>query len=176
MSADEGGLSLRADVLRDIFDQSFAAAPAVADDAFEGMLAIRICGDPYAVALTEVHGLFVDRKIVPLPGRSTQSMGITCLRTGIVAVYSLRALLGYPPADMPMRWLISAGERQGFALAFERLDAYARVPRSQFLTRATIERETHLRGTATIAGEQRSIISLTSIARSILNTSQRSNQ
>lgn len=173
MSAD--GLSLRADALREIFDQSFAALPVVRDDAFEGMLAIRVCGDPYAIALSEVHGLFVDRKIVPLPGRASQSMGITCLRTGIVAVYSLRAFLGYPAADAPTRWLISVGERQPFALAFEWLDAYARVPRSQLASAPTGEREGHLHGAATVAGERRAVISLTSIARSILTTSQRSN-
>jgi purine-binding chemotaxis protein CheW len=176
MSTDEGALSMRADVLRQIFDESFAAAPVIADETFEGMLAIRVCGDAYAIALSEVHGLFVDRKVVPLPGRSSQSMGITCLRTGIVAVYSLRALLGYPPSDTPARWLISAGERQAFALAFERLDAYARVPRSQILSAPATERETYLQGTAAIAGERLSIISLGSIARSILNTSQGSNQ
>jgi chemotaxis signal transduction protein len=174
MSAD--GLSLRADALRETFDQSFATLPIVGDDAFEGMLAIRVCGDPYAIALGEVHGLFVDRRVVPLPGRSSQSIGITCLRTGIVAVYSLRAFLGYPPVDAPARWLISAGERHGFALAFEQLDAYARVPRSQLLSAPASEREGHLHGTATIAGERRAVISLGSIARSILNASQRSNQ
>lgn len=174
MSAD--GLSLRADALREIFDQSFAALPVVADDAFEGMLAIRVCGDPYAIALSEVHGLFVDRRVVPLPGRASQSMGITCLRTGIVAVYSLRAFLGYPPVDAPTRWLISAGERQPFALAFERLDAYTRVPRSQLASAPDGEREGHLQGTATVAGERRAVISLSSIACSILTTSQGSHQ
>jgi purine-binding chemotaxis protein CheW len=167
MSGEEHELSVRANALREAFDNSFASQPAAAIDAFEGVLAIRVCGEPYAVALAEVHGLFVDRKVVPLPARSSESVGITCLRTGIIAVYSLRVFLGYPSAETPARWLISAGERQPFALAFERFEAYARVPRAQFLSVPAAGREGHVQGTATIAGERRPIISLRSIARSI---------
>jgi chemotaxis signal transduction protein len=167
MTGEESLISTRAQALRETFDRGFAHLAAAGGDTFEGVLTIRVCGEPYAVALGEVHGLFVDRKIVPLPARCSESMGITCLRTGIVAVYSLRAFLGYPPAEVPARWLISAGERQPFALAFERFEAYARVPHSEFLSAPATSRDGHIQGTATIGGERRSIISLRSIAQSI---------
>jgi chemotaxis signal transduction protein len=167
MIGEDNMISARAHALRETFDRGFAHIPAAAGDAFEGVLAIRVCDEPYAVALEEVHGLFVDRKVVALPGRCSESMGITCLRTGIIAVYSLRAFLGYPPVETPARWLISTGERQPFALAFERFDSYARVPRSEFLSAPQTGREGHIQGTTTIAGERRSIISLRSILRSI---------
>ena len=167
MIGEDAAISTRARMLRENFDSGFAHPPAAERDAFDGVLTIRVCGEPYAVALDEVHGLFVDRRVVPLPARCPESMGITCLRTGIVAVYGLCAFLGYPLTETPMRWLISVGERQQFALAFERFEAYARVPRSQLLPAPATGGDGHIQGTATIAGERRPVISLRSIMHSV---------
>ena len=176
MIGEENTMAARAHALRETFDRGFAIPPPQIDDALEGMLTIRVNGEPYAVSLSEVHGLFVDRRVVPLPSRFSESLGITCLRTGIVAVYSLRAFLGYPPVEMQTRWLISTGARHPFALAFEQFEAYASVPRSELLPMPPASRSKHIRGTATIAGERRSIISLNSIMQSISTAFSRSTQ
>ena len=51
-----------ADELRRAFDRSFAEAPGGAPeaDALESLLAIRVGGDPYALRLSEIAGLFAD--------------------------------------------------------------------------------------------------------------------
>lgn len=176
MTGEETVVSARAAALREAFDRGFALPPMVTDDVSEGVLTIRVGGEPYAVALREVHGLFVDRRVVPLPGRLSETLGITSLRTGIVAVYSLRAFLGYPPVEAPMRWLLSAGDGRAFALAFEQFDAYASVSRAELQFASTASQRAHIRGTVAIAGERRPVISLQSITRSISNTSSRSTQ
>ena len=165
MNGETAVLSARAGDLRRAFDQGFASPPAPADNEGEGVLAICAGGEACAVPLGQTHGLFADAKVVALPGRLPAFMGITCLRSGIVAVYSLRTFFGHPPAGEPMRWLLLAGGRQQpFALAFEAFDAYARLPPGAI---SVSGRGGHIQGSATIAGERRATLSLVSIAAAL---------
>jgi chemotaxis signal transduction protein len=111
--------------LRCLFDSSFAAAPS-STEPLEDLLAIRVGADPYALRLSEVAGLYVDIKIVPVPSPVAQLLGIVSLRSKMVPVYDLAALLHYPPAADP-RWMILAGALQPVGLAFETFDAHLQV-------------------------------------------------
>jgi chemotaxis signal transduction protein len=152
----------RADVLRETFDAGFAGAPMAQTDAGENYLGIGIGGDAYAINLSEVTGLFAGRKIVSLPARFIEIMGVANLRGQTVPVYSLRAFLNYPPADETLRWIVLAGPAVGFA--FDQFHFYARVTLEQI----SVGRggHGHIPSMAMIAGTQRPIISI----RSLLDT------
>ena len=68
-------------VLRRLFDDSFAAAATVESARLEGLLAIRLGSDPYALRLSEIAGLHAGVKIVPVPSANAQLLGIV---TGLI--------------------------------------------------------------------------------------------
>lgn len=115
--------------LRRQFDSSFAAAASPMTGLLEGLLAIRVGADPYALRVSEIVGLYVDVKIVPVPSPVVQLLGIVSLRGRMAPVYDLAALLHYPPAASP-RWMILAGASQPVGFAFETFEAHLQVPRA----------------------------------------------
>ena len=130
------------DVLRQAFDHGFAAPVRIdAEDAVD-LLALRVRGDGYAVRLGDVSGLLVDRRLVPLPATLPEFLGLTGVKGGVVAVWSLGALLGAgADHDFP-RWMIlvsGRGRGETLALAFERFDGHLRVPRAQLSERSPTE-------------------------------------
>jgi purine-binding chemotaxis protein CheW len=126
MSGDELGLLSRAASLREAFDRSFSeplqseAAPA------EEMLGIRLDTEAYALRLSEISGLFADRKVVPLPGTATAQLGIAGFRSEIVPVYDLQVLLGHPSIGST-RWLVLAAAAP-VAFAFAAQEGRLSVP------------------------------------------------
>lgn len=113
----------RADELRDAFDRSFAAAPAVDQRAPHELLRIELGGEPYAIALAEIRSLHVDLAIVPVPARAPALLGVVAVRGAIVPVYDLRRLLGLP-ATKPPRWAVIAGDS---AFAFDHVAGHFSV-------------------------------------------------
>jgi purine-binding chemotaxis protein CheW len=119
----------RAALLRREFDRSFAEAPQLEAERTEDLLAIRVGGDPYALRLSEVAGLFADRRVTPLPSPLPELLGLAGFRGALVPVYDLGSLLGYHRAEAP-RWLVSIAGGASAALAFERFEAQLRFPRA----------------------------------------------
>ncbi len=112
---------------RRAFDHAFALAPVTNAGAFEDLLAIRVAGDPYAVRVREIAGLVASRRIVPLPSRRDELLGVAGVRGSLVAVYSLGALLGYGADSAAPSWLALAGAPEALGLAFEEFEAFMRV-------------------------------------------------
>lgn len=114
--------------LRQEFDLSFAQAVRTQTTQLENLLALRIAGDPYAIRVADIKGLYTDRRIMPLPSPMTELLGVTGFRGQIAPVYDLAALLGYGRAASA-RWLIllrsSAGEP--LCLAFECFETHFSV-------------------------------------------------
>jgi len=81
--------------MRAEFDGGFALSPPVASDAQVEYLAIRVGGDPCALRLADLLGVYVDRKVVPLPSSVPSLLGIASFRGALVPVHDLRLLLGY---------------------------------------------------------------------------------
>ena len=120
--------------LRAEFDRGFALAPPVADDTREGYLAIRIGGDPFALRLADLLGIYVDRKVVPLPSSVSTLLGIASFRGALVPVHDLRLLLGYP-ARVEARWLVRV-RAAAIGLAFEALEGQFRASADGGVVRA----------------------------------------
>jgi chemotaxis signal transduction protein len=123
----------RAAELRRDFDHSFQLPVLLADGTDEPFLAIRVLGDPYALRVTEVSGLFVDRPVTPLPGPLPELLGIAGFRGALTPVYCLARLLGYETPEPARRWLATIADTRALALAFQGLDGHVRLPRGAVL-------------------------------------------
>jgi chemotaxis signal transduction protein len=125
VKAEEQRLTRASSALRDEFDRSFAEAPPSMATRTD-FLAVRIGGDPYALALADVAALHHDHKVVPIPSRAAELLGIAGFRGLIAPVYDLGALLGYGRAPA-CRFLFLARGRAPVALAFERFEGHLRL-------------------------------------------------
>jgi chemotaxis signal transduction protein len=156
--------------MRRLFDDSFAAAAASGPESLEDLLAIRVGSDPYALRLSEIAGLHVGVKIVPVPSPAAQLLGIVGIRGMMAPVYDLAALLRYPPAPNP-RWFILARALQPVGFAFETFESHLQVSQSSFANgnedAGTGAPKQHTRGTVRAAAALRPIIHLASVLEMI---------
>lgn len=117
MRDDRGQLLDRAAALRDAFDHAFAEPLAPDPPALTDLLAIRIGTEAYALRLSEIGGLFTDRRITPVASRVPALLGIAGFRGAIVPVYDLHILLGHHAVEAA-RWLAMAADASvAFAFA-----------------------------------------------------------
>lgn len=105
--------------LRGDFDAAFAKAPAETAAPAEGLLAIRVQAEPFAVPVAQVAGLCADRLVVPLPTPVRELLGLVCLRGRVVPVYDLAALLLGGSPRPPPRWMLLVRGRAALGLAFD---------------------------------------------------------
>jgi len=127
MKQDRAGSMVTASELRDAFDWTFASCVNTEVSSSVGVLAIRISGDAYALSVAQVSGLFKDRRITVLPTDVPALLGIAGLRGGIVPVYDLGVLLGYPSGEAP-RWMVVATAHAPVGLAFDQFEGHVRIP------------------------------------------------
>jgi chemotaxis signal transduction protein len=115
----------RAAELRQLFDRSFAQALRADDAGTESLLAVRIRSHGYAVRLSDIAGVFVDKKVTPLPSAVAELLGLAGFRGTVLPVYNLGRLLGYTSAQPPPWLIVTAGTAVG--LAFDAFDGHLRV-------------------------------------------------
>src|SRR5262249_24994817 len=151
------------------FDAAFAAPAGVAADTTEGMLAVRVGPDPFALRLGEIAGLHADLTIVPVPTSSPARLGIVGIRGTLRPIYDLAALLGYGSGGAP-RWLIFPKAAPSIGLAFSALESHLKVPMESVLdeqTQAASAARAHARGVAHVGTTLRPIIHLESVLKVI---------
>jgi chemotaxis signal transduction protein len=129
MSDIAAALTRRAATLRLAFGSGFAEPVRRAAGAAVDLLAIRAGAEAYALRLSEIAGLFADRKITSVPGSDPALLGIAGFRGAIVPVLRLATLLGHSAAGTP-RWLVITAA-EPVALAFESFEAQLRIPRGE---------------------------------------------
>ena len=135
MSANPSHTSGRAAEFRLAFDRAFAE-PIRTDIAVKAdLLAIRVGGQACAIRLSEITGLFADKKVTHVPGSAAALRGIAGFRGVILPVYDLTILLGYAASQAP-RWLVVA-KAAPIALAFETFECQLRVAREEILPQAS---------------------------------------
>ena len=168
---EAGSMGATAATLRRHFDEAFAAPAASMTECLEDFLAIRVGSDPYALHLSEIAGLHVGVKIVPVPSPVAQLLGIVGIRGMMVPIYDLAALLRYP-LKSNSRWFVLARAPQPVGFAFEAFEAHLQLPQASLAgsnaedsgTGGTVQ---HLRGTVRAAGALRPIIHLPSMLEMI---------
>lgn len=157
----------RAESLRRSFDRAFAEPHHAGAEPVENMLGVRIGGDACAIRLAEIAGLHADVRIVPLPTPAAELLGIASLRSGIVPVYGLQLLLGYPmPGEAP-RWLVVTASARPVGLAFDQLDGCLHVGQSELARGQDNPASAHLRETARVGGMLRTVVSIPSIVEAL---------
>ena len=121
-------LASLAATMRQAFDVGFAEPHRGAASTADNFLTVRLGGDPYAIRLVEVGGLFADRKMTTLASRIPALSGLTSIRGAILPVYDLTLLMGYSKAGLS-RWLVVAAAAP-VAFACEGFDGHLRLPRN----------------------------------------------
>jgi chemotaxis signal transduction protein len=117
----------RAAELRLAFDRGFAEPVHRDTTPKEDLLAVRVGAQAYAMRLSEITGLFADKKITSVPGCHAALYGIAGFRGAIVPVYDLQTLLGHPNTQTS-RWLVITAAAP-VALAFAGFEGQLRVAR-----------------------------------------------
>ena len=172
MSTSEARASGRVAELREAFDRSFAQAPSTEATPVEHLLAIRIGADPYALRMSEVAGLFADKKVTPLPSAVSELVGIAGFRGAVLPVYDLGMLLGCPRTGAP-RWLVVTAVTP-VALAFDAFDGYVGVRSAAIVPASSANaRDRHVREAAQFVDLVRPLISLASVLEWIRNRASR---
>lgn len=163
---DESRGSEKAAELQRVFDRSFAEVPHSETDQSENLLAISVGRAPYALKLTEIAGLFSDKKVIWVPGPVRELLGIAAFRGTMLPVYDLRALLGHP-VDRTPRWLaVTAAMPVG--LAFDQFDGHAHVRREAIMPVADAGAgATHVREVAHAPHFVRPIVHLPSLLEAL---------
>ncbi len=118
--------------IRRAFDLSFALAPQAKNEETEDLIALRIRGDAYGLRVREIAAVAKAGRVVPLPSKTPELLGIAGIRGMVVPVYSLAVLLGYEPSREAPRWLALAGAGEPMALALGDFEGYLRLPRKDF--------------------------------------------
>ncbi|HEV7498901.1 MAG TPA: chemotaxis protein CheW [Vicinamibacteria bacterium] len=149
------------------FDRTFSEPPVGVAEETEGLLTLRAGDGTYAVRLAEIIGLFADRTIVRLPSPVSEFLGVVGLRQDVVPVYSLRGLLGDAARGDAPRWLIVARAAHPVAFAFDRFEAYLRVPPSAVLLTADDAAPAHLRASVRLVDGVRRIVSIAALLETI---------
>jgi chemotaxis signal transduction protein len=123
--------------MRRLFDESFARALPEQIKAPEPMLAILLGGERFALRVHEIAGLTMSReKIVQVPSRHPELLGLTGIRGVVVPVFSLARLLGFESEPGAAPWLVFCGERQSpIALAFEGMEGQFEVASTEVYVR-----------------------------------------
>jgi purine-binding chemotaxis protein CheW len=152
--------------LRDEFDAAFAAPPPAGRLDLVALLAIRVGTESMAVRVMEIAGLIATRKIVSIPSRRPELLGITGLRGAVLPVFSLARLLGIPDAGPAPRWLALAGVEEPVALAFLELESHVVVSTAD-LRPASSGALAHVREVVVLQGQTRPVLGVTSLVRSI---------
>jgi purine-binding chemotaxis protein CheW len=135
MSETLSGITTRAAELRLAFDAAFAVPVRLDTTVKEDLLAVRVGTQAFAIRLSEITGLFADKKVTPVPGGHPALRGVAGFRGAIVPVYDLQTLLGHGNAQTP-RWLVVAAAAP-VALAFEAFEGQLRVSRDAILPQAS---------------------------------------
>lgn len=113
--------------LRQTFDQVFSLPPSTDAGNVESLIAIRVAGKPFAMQANQIAGLSRVRRIVPLPSRIPELLGIAGIRGRIVPVLNLADLLGLESRAENIRWLVLARTEEVVAFGFEEFEGQVEI-------------------------------------------------
>lgn len=166
MSDERASVLTRAAELRDAFDRSFAEPLPSGPPLLIDLLAIRMGEERCALFLSEIAGLYADRKVTPVPGGAHALLGIAGFRGVIAPVYDLQVLLGYPAAEAA-RWLVMAA-RERAAFAFTTQEGQLRVSPEMIVSEQSGRpSRRHVRKFVRVAGGLHPIIDLSSVLEAV---------
>jgi chemotaxis signal transduction protein len=154
-------VTAKAAELRNAFDRA-RALPFLLEvrERIENLLVLRVSGDAFAIRLGEISGLATDRKIIAFPSPIPELLGVAAIRSRLVPVYSLAALLGYSAQATPGRWLVLCGTEAPVGLAINDFEGYVRVPLSRVYAAGQKDASLHVRHVVRAADTARDVVSI----------------
>ena len=165
MSTSTAKLSPRAREMRRDFDSSFALRPAAAGVAKIELLAISVAANRFALRLSDVTGIYADKKITRVPGAAPSMLGIAGFRGSISPIYDLARLMSQPHSQMP-RWLVVA-RAAPIAIAFDGFDGQLRLAADAIKPQQSRDAHSFTREFAQTDSGLRPIIDLQSVIEAI---------
>jgi chemotaxis signal transduction protein len=152
--------------LRRDFDATFAAPLSGAGVETWDLIAVRVAGVHYAMFVTEIAELAQGHKIVKLPSRRPDVLGIASIRGNLVSVHSLARLLGHGAEEAREPWLAVCADSGGVALAFGELERLVRL-RPDEVQRSAEGGARYLAGAVRVEGHARPVVSVRAIVASL---------
>ncbi|TAL03793.1 MAG: chemotaxis protein CheW [Rhodospirillaceae bacterium] len=158
--------TMRAEELRHAFDRTFAEPPGIDTALKENLLAIRLGRAAYALRLSEIGGVYSEKKVTRVPASSPALLGIASFRGTVMPVYDLHILLGFPTSSA-VRRLVTMSVAP-IALAFDTFEGHLRIPSDAIAPQGASEgMRHHVREFVRTAGDVRGIVDLASVIATI---------
>lgn len=169
MSTFDQDLATRLAAERAAFDSAFASPPPAVAEERVRILTLRVGKDRFALRLSEVAGLHHDRRVVPLTSDAPGLIGMAGIRARVVPVFSLARLLGYDDAGEPLPWLAELQSSEPIAIAFAGFAGHRELPASALRPAGVAEGNAHVREVARLDDGVVPVISVASIAASLIS-------
>jgi purine-binding chemotaxis protein CheW len=154
-------VTAKAAELRNAFDRA-RALPFLSEvsERIENLLVLRVSGDAFAIRLGDISGLATDRKIIAFPSPIPELLGVAAIRSRLVPVFSLAALLGYSAQATPGRWLVLCGTEEAVGLAINDFEGYIRVPLERVYAAEQKRASLHVKHAVHAADMVREVVSI----------------
>jgi purine-binding chemotaxis protein CheW len=153
--------------LRRAFDQTFAAPAVRPADNLTTLITIRVAGQAFALHAKEITALAKRSRIVPVPSRVPELLGLAGVRGALVPVYDLAALLGLPRRAGEPQWFVLAHREAQLALAVDEIEGLAEIPKTDLFNDDASPSRDHVRQLARIGTGTRALIDIPAIVETI---------
>lgn len=155
--------SERLDAMRRAFDQSYAVPPAGESASLERMIMIRLGGEPFVMRAGQITGLAKANRIVPLPSRIPEMLGLAGIRGTLVPVFDLAGILQLKSRTSTPSWLALVNCEVCIALGFDEFNGQEELtPASLYADESHIPRR-HVQLLARIGSSVQPVIDVPSI-------------
>jgi chemotaxis signal transduction protein len=148
--------------MREAFDRTFAAAASPEGSGHSDVLCVGIGGEPCSIRIGDIASLHAGLRIIALPSRASELLGVAAIRANVIPIYDLAAALALPGAGAA-RWIVV--HRAGLAgFAFEHFEGHVRIPEGSMSVPA---RRGHVVGQLALGAQRRLVIDLGSVLTAI---------
>jgi chemotaxis signal transduction protein len=167
MSPETNAVDPRLGELRRAFDRSFAAPPPCGAAETKSLIVIRVAGETLVLRADDIAGIARRKRLVPLPSRTPELLGLAGIRGALVPVFNLAALLALAPCGGEPGWFALAMREAPIALAFDEFEGQVDVERTCLYDDQTAPARPHVRQLVRIGSLVRPVIEVPSILEAI---------
>jgi chemotaxis signal transduction protein len=153
--------------MRISFDESFASAPRLRGEGLEPLLRIRAGEEALALRSIHITGLLRIGRVLPVPSRIPELLGITGIRGTLVPVFDLAALLGLRSGGAQPRWLALTRGETPVALAFDQIDGQIEVSRANIYEHQASPSREHIKEVAHIGPAAHDVVDIPAVVETI---------
>jgi chemotaxis signal transduction protein len=152
--------------LRHAFDRTFQLPHQLTTKSVEPMVAFHTAGIALAVRVQHITGVMKRTVILPVPSIVPELLGVAAVRGGLVPVFNLAALLGFPPIGEP-QWFMLMNRQTPVAFAFDGLEGRIEVEQAHVYADETSSPSKHLHQLAEVGSVVRAVVDVSNLMESI---------